>query len=105
MSAPFAGPPSLPFDTADDVPQSGAALAPSVADIHVELAALDPPRKHYQWYYSTREADDDMRNCPQGIHAFLRDYFHHKSADWQQNRPFRWRRGVPTSWQSCLPIT
>ncbi len=88
MSAPFAGPPSLPFDSADDVAQSGAALAPSVADIHVELAALDPPRKHYQWYYSTREADDNMRNCPQGIHAFLRDYFHHKSADWQQNRPF-----------------
>ena len=68
--------------------QRGAAADPSVADICNELAALDPPRKHYQGYYSTREADDDMRNSPQGIHAFLRDYFHHKSADWQQNRPF-----------------
>ena len=88
MSAPFAGPPALPFNTVDDVPQRGAAAASPVADIHDELAALDPPRKHYQWYYSTREAGDNMRNCPQGVHAFLRDYFHHKSADWKQNRPF-----------------
>ncbi|MDH3715939.1 MAG: alpha/beta hydrolase [Gammaproteobacteria bacterium] len=85
MSAPFAGPPALPFDTAND--ESGEADAAS-SDIHEELAALSRPRKHYQWYYSTREADDDMRNCPQGVHTFLRDYFHHKSADWKQNRPF-----------------
>ena len=88
MSAPFAGPPSLPFNTVNDVPQRGAAANPSVANIHDDLAALDRPRKHYLWYYSTREADDNMRNCPQGVHAFLRDYFHHKSADWKQNRPF-----------------
>src|SRR5438552_12319433 len=30
-----------------------------------------------------------MHNAPQGIHAFLRAYYHHKSADWKQNRPFR----------------
>jgi pimeloyl-ACP methyl ester carboxylesterase len=88
MSAPFAGPPSLPFDIVDDVERSGAVATPFIADIHEKLAALDPPRKHYQWYYSTREADGNMRHCPQGVHAFLRDYFHHKSADWKQNRPF-----------------
>ncbi len=26
---------------------------------------------------------------PQGMHAFLRAYYHHKSADWKENRPFR----------------
>ena len=78
MSAPFAGPPALP---AGAVPAQGAS-------IHDDLAALDPPRKHYQWYYSTRAADDNMRNCPQGIHAFLRAYYHHKSADWAGNHPF-----------------
>src|SRR6202035_3571332 len=26
---------------------------------------------------------------PQGVHAFLRAYFHHKSADWSGNKPFR----------------
>jgi pimeloyl-ACP methyl ester carboxylesterase len=84
MSAPFAGPPALPFDTANDAPQRGPA-APS---IHDELAKLDRPRKHYQWYYSTRPANADMWHCPQGVHAFLRGYFHYKSADWTGNRPF-----------------
>ena len=84
MSAPFAGPPALPFDTADDAPQGGSA-APN---IHDALATLDRPRKHYQWYYSTRPANADMWHCPQGVHAFLRGYFHHKSADWTGNRPF-----------------
>jgi pimeloyl-ACP methyl ester carboxylesterase len=84
MSAPFAGPPALPFDTA----ARGAAPAPSGTDIHAALAALTPPRKHYHWYYSTRGADGDMRNAAQGIHAFLRAYYHHKSADWAANRPY-----------------
>jgi pimeloyl-ACP methyl ester carboxylesterase len=83
MSAPFAGPPALPFDTADAPP-----LSAFVPDIHRALAALDPPRKHYQWYYSTRPANDEMWHCPQGVHAFLRGYFHYKSADWQGNRPY-----------------
>jgi pimeloyl-ACP methyl ester carboxylesterase len=85
MSAPFAGPPALPFDTANN-PQQQAA--PEV-NIHGELAKLDPPRKHYQWYYSTRPANADMRDCSQGVHAFLRGYFHHKSADWTDNNPFQ----------------
>jgi pimeloyl-ACP methyl ester carboxylesterase len=75
MSAPFGGPP---------------ALTPSTApDIHKALATLDRPRKHYQWYYSTREANGDMTRGRQGMHAFLRAYYHHKSADWPDNKPFR----------------
>jgi pimeloyl-ACP methyl ester carboxylesterase len=85
MSAPFAGPPPLPFDTANNPPQQTT----SALSIHQELARLDRPRKHYQWYYSTRQANADMRDCPQGVHAFLRGYFHYKSADWTDNKPFR----------------
>jgi len=84
MSHPFGGPPPLPFDTAEQKPSSNAGNP----DIHAALAALKPPRKHYQWYYSTREADGNMRNCGQGIHAFLRAYYHYKSADWRENKPF-----------------
>ena len=84
MSAPFAGPPALPFDTAKGASQGRAPPAP---DIHADLAALERPRKHYHWYYSTREADDNMRNAPQGVHAFFRAYYHYKSADWKQNKP------------------
>src|SRR5882724_8387948 len=83
MSAPFGGPPSVPFDTAGKPP------AGKTADIHAALAALPRPRKHYQWYYSTRPANAEMWHCPQGVHAFLRAYFHHKSADWRANQPFR----------------
>jgi pimeloyl-ACP methyl ester carboxylesterase len=83
MSAPFAGPPALPFDTLDAPPR------PKPGDpVHRELAALPRPRKHYQWYYSTRQADADMRHAPQGVHDFLRAYYHHKSADWKANLPF-----------------
>ena len=77
MSAPFGGPPAL-------APKGGA---PGAAALDEALAALTPPRKHYQWYYSNRRADHDMRTCPQGIHAFLRAYYHHKSADWEANEP------------------
>ncbi|HUV65392.1 MAG TPA: alpha/beta hydrolase [Sedimentisphaerales bacterium] len=85
MSAPFGGAPALPFNTADDVAREDASSGRSM---HDTLAALPRPRKHYQWYYTTREANSNMRDCPQGIHDFLRAYFHFKSADWKQNRPF-----------------
>ncbi|MEK9720956.1 MAG: alpha/beta hydrolase, partial [Quisquiliibacterium sp.] len=52
-------------------------------------ATLKRPRKHYQWYYSTRQADADMRECAQGLPAFLRAYYHVKSADWAGNTPYR----------------
>ena len=83
MSAPFAGPPRLPFDTSDTPPVNEA-----IDPVHRELAALPRPRKHYQWYYSTGEANADMHCAPQGVHDFLRAYYHHKSADWKANQPY-----------------
>jgi pimeloyl-ACP methyl ester carboxylesterase len=88
MSAPFAGPPALPFGTARDAAARASNRPVPEPSIHDALAALERPRKHYQWYYSTRQADADMRHCPQGVHDFLRAYYHHKSADWPGNRPF-----------------
>lgn len=82
MSSPFGGAPTLPFGKTEGVEKR-------IDTIHDDLAALDRPRKHYQWYYSTREANDNMRNCPQGIHDFLRAYYHFKSADWAGNKPFK----------------
>jgi pimeloyl-ACP methyl ester carboxylesterase len=88
LSAPFAGPPTLPFNTASVQTSCDPDGEPGAVNMQAALAALDPPRKHYQAYYSTREADSNMRNCPQGIHAFLRAYYHVKSANWKQNKPF-----------------
>jgi pimeloyl-ACP methyl ester carboxylesterase len=78
MSAPFAGGFGL-----------GPGASAQAVDVHAALAALPRPRKHYQRYYTTREANDDMWHCAQGVHDFLRAYYHHKSADWPRNKPFR----------------
>lgn len=68
-------------------PFGGSPVGGRAGGIHEELAKLG--RKHYQWYFSSPEAEADMRRCPQGVHAFLRAYYHYKSADWPGNRPFR----------------
>jgi pimeloyl-ACP methyl ester carboxylesterase len=97
MSAPYAGPPRVPFGTRAERGTPGApdtapgpGPLPFLEDpIHQELARLQPPRKHYQCYYSGPEANQDMWHCRQGVHAFLRAYFHVKSADWPENHPHR----------------
>ncbi|HLK26738.1 MAG TPA: alpha/beta hydrolase [Caulobacteraceae bacterium] len=77
MSAPFSGPPPAKAAPAPGRGPDGA------------LAGLEPPRKHYQWYYSTPAANADMLDAPQGLHDFLRAYYHVKSADWAGNQPYR----------------
>jgi pimeloyl-ACP methyl ester carboxylesterase len=76
MSAPFPGPPGWPLPR-----------PPENDPIHAALAALEPPRKHYHAYFATREANADMWHCQQGVHGFLRAYFHFKSGDWPGNNP------------------
>ena len=73
MSAPFAGPPRRDRDP--------------WGQIDAALAALQPPRKHYQRYYATRDANADMHISAAGLSAFLRAYFHCKSHDWPHNHP------------------
>ena len=101
MSAPFGGPPALPFNTAD-APSTAAAGAPA-DPIYDELAALQPPRKHYQRYYTTREANDNMWHATQGVHAFLRAYYHMKSADWTQNHPAPLAARTAIEWAKLPP--
>ena len=86
MSAPFAGPPELPFGSAAGAPQPEPTHA-AVARALAGLARLTPARKHYQWYYATAQANGDMWHCAQGVHAFLRAYYHCKSGDWKPNQP------------------
>ena len=83
MSAPFAGVAPLPLG-----PQPGPRRPWAADPIHQELADLPRPRKHYRLYYSTREANADMQFAPQGLHDFMRGYYHFKSADVPENQPF-----------------
>lgn len=82
MSAPYGGPPTIPLG-------GGKAPENSARSIDTDLAQLSPPRKHYHWYYSGRPANDDMHGCRQGVHDFMRAYYHHKSADWKANAPHK----------------
>ena len=79
MSAPFATPAAAVIG-AGDYPEDR---------IDEELAALARPRKHYQHYYSTREANSDMLNASVGLKEFLRAYFHMKGAGWIENTPLK----------------
>ena len=85
MSAPWGGPPALPFNTANASQPAAPAANPNA--IYDDLAKLTPPRKHYQRYYQTAEANENMWHPPQGLHDFLRAYYHAKSADWPNNSP------------------
>jgi len=86
MSAPFPGVPSLPFNSANGASPPPAPLTDDELD--TQLASLPRPRKYYQNYQRTREANDDMLHAPQGLHNFFRAYYHYKSADWKENKPF-----------------
>ncbi|WP_210035743.1 alpha/beta fold hydrolase [Methylobacterium sp. PvR107] len=80
MSAPFAGTPTL-----DAIAES---LRPPAQDpIHAALSGLPRPREHYHRYFASPAAAPDMDGNPTRVAAFLRAYFHHKSADWPGNAP------------------
>ncbi|KAI1784552.1 alpha/beta-hydrolase [Ganoderma leucocontextum] len=93
MSAPYTGPLALPFAsdpalrrTADPESKAKPTLPTSPATLiayaGAMLAQLDPPRKHYMQYFCGPGASAEILRAPQGLHAFLRGYFHAKSGDW-----------------------
>ncbi len=84
MSAPFTGTPNIPLNTLKNL----ATTKDPVVDIAAELANLERPRKHYQDYYRTPEANPDIMDSEKGLPDFIRAYYHHKSADWKENKPF-----------------
>lgn len=90
MSHPVKGPTSLPFGTSPSYGDCSSSNTQKSTDIHAQLAQLEPPRKHYQQYYCTGTANNEM-TYPTGdpLHSFLRGYFHLKSADWRGNNPHR----------------
>ncbi|KAJ5723868.1 hypothetical protein N7488_001903 [Penicillium malachiteum] len=64
----------------------GAEGSAAASGIHEALARSG--RKHYKWYYSTAAANTDMSSLtPEGLHRFLRGYFHLKSGSWPGNQP------------------
>ena len=101
MTAPFEGAPRSRSIRRTSRRSPGAG-GPTV---HDDLAALPRPRKHYHWYNAPREANDECGNAKQGIHDFLRAYYHVKSADWKGNKPHPLTASAPPSWPRCRATT
>jgi pimeloyl-ACP methyl ester carboxylesterase len=76
MSMPFGGP-------------IRKANINKLANINKELKGLEPKRKHYQYYFSSKRAASNIINCRQGLKNFLRNYFYFKSYDYPNNKPFK----------------
>ena len=95
MSSPFRGAPDpWPFDT---INKPTAPTTPN--PINEDLAKLSPPRKYYQVYYATEPANENMWHAKQGLHSFLRAYYHVKSADWLENKPFPLKALIASEWE------
>ena len=79
MSMPFGGPPS----------KSSKFGSYTVQDINKNLSKLSPPRKHYQKYFASKSALNNIKNCKQGMFNFLKAYFFYKSIDYKKNKPHK----------------
>ena len=80
----FGGTPSFPFNTANGAPVPRADY--TEAELDAEYAKLNPPRRYYQDYWASPEADKDMKNVPPGMTNFFRGFYYMKSADFPGNQ-------------------
>ena len=104
MSAPFAGPAAAAVRhrrNAAPAPRSHRARP----RMHAPGAAAAAAQALPVVLLDARRPTPTCAHCPQGVHAFLRAYYHYKSADWKQNRPLPLKPGPPRNWPSCRPIT
>lgn len=75
---------SMPFGGSPDKKNTN-----KLAIINKELRNLYPKRKHYQYYFSSKNAAKNIISCSQGLKSFLRSYFYFKSYDYPKNKPFK----------------
>ena len=76
MSMPFPGPPS--YKNID-----------RLFRLNKKLSLLKPKKKHYQYYFSSYGAANNIMKNKQELKTFFRNYFHFKSNDYRDNKPFR----------------
>jgi pimeloyl-ACP methyl ester carboxylesterase len=87
VSIPFVAPaaPAAVPEMTDPTTTLGTEV-PTFALFEKQLEALDPPRKHYQWFNSQPSAASDwITGDTLGLKAFYRGYFYLKSHQWPGN--------------------
>ena len=91
VAAAGGAPPSFPF--------AGEERRRSYtnAELDAELAKLDPPRRGYQDYWASRQADEDMKNVPQGMSDFFRAFYYMKGHEFPGNQNLQPLKPVRTA--------
>ena len=51
------------------------------AELDAEYARLNPPRRGYQDYWASKQADEDMKHVPQGMSDFFRAFYYMKGGE------------------------
>jgi pimeloyl-ACP methyl ester carboxylesterase len=91
----FGGAPSFPFNTANGAPAPNPDF--TNAELDAEYAKLNPPRKGYQDYWASPQADIDMKHVPQGMTDFFRAFYYMKSGDFPGNQNLQPMHAVHTA--------
>jgi pimeloyl-ACP methyl ester carboxylesterase len=95
----FGGAPLFPFNTANGAPAPFPEY--TNAELEAEYAKLDPPRRGYQDYWASPEADRDMKQVPPGMTNFFRAFYYMKSADFGGNQNLQPLHPVHTAKESA----
>jgi len=84
-------PPSFPFPGAERRP------AYTAAQLDAEFAKLNPPRRDYQDYWASKQADEDMKHMPQSMSDFFRAFYYMKGGEFPANQNLTPLRPMPTA--------
>ena len=91
VSGQGAAPPSFPFAGTERNP------AYTAAELDAEFAKLNPPRRDYQEYWASKQADDDMKHMPQSMSDFFRAFYYMKGGEFPGNQNLTPLRPMPTA--------
>jgi pimeloyl-ACP methyl ester carboxylesterase len=95
ISVAGGAPPSFPISGAERQP------AYTNAELDAEYGKLTPPRRGYQDYWASRQADDDMKHVAQGMSDFFRAFYYMKGAEFPANQNLTPLRPMPTANQAA----
>jgi pimeloyl-ACP methyl ester carboxylesterase len=91
VSGQGAAPPSFPFAGTERKP------AYTAAELDAEFAKLSPPRRDYQEYWASKQADEDMKHMPQSMSDFFRAFYYMKGGEFPGNQNLTPLRPMPTA--------
>ena len=80
-------------------PLSGEERKPAYtnSELDAEYAKLNPPRRGYQDYWASKQADEDMKHVPQGMSDFFRAFYYMKGGEFPGNQNLTPLKPMPTA--------